>query len=133
MNRNAEKLNSFSSGLIGLAVRVLVAAGLILVLARGMAVAYRFGYSAFYEQGKDAPPGKNIYVTIPEGMDLWEASELLLKRGVADNVWALRLQALFFDLEVQPGRYQLNSSETAEELLRQLDAGPETAEETDKK
>ena len=64
MNRNAEKLNSFSSGLIGLAVRVLVAAGLLLVLARGMAVAYRFGYSAFYEQGKDAPPGKNIYVDV---------------------------------------------------------------------
>ncbi len=70
-------------------------------------------------------PGTEVFVTIPEGADVRDAAQLLKQKGLVDNIWAVRLQAVFLGLDVKPGSYVLNSSETVEELLEQLNAGAE--------
>ena len=62
-------------------------------------------------------------------MNMFRTAELLKRKGLIDNVWAFRAQALFFGLDLRAGTYVLNTSETVKEILERLNAGPETAQE----
>lgn len=125
MSQGTDKLNRLSAGIAGIAVRLLLFTCFLLAVVRGASAAYRFGYDAFYEGNAAEAPGTEVFVTIPEGADVQDVARLLKQKGLVDNVWAVRLQAAFLGLGVKPGSYVLNSSETVEELLEQLNAGVE--------
>lgn len=125
MSQRTDKLNRLSAGIAGISVRLLLLTCLLLAIVRGASAAYRFGYDAFFEGDVAEAPGTEVFVTIPEGADVRDAAQLLKQKGLVDNIWAVRLQAVFLGLDVKPGSYVLNSSETVEELLEQLNAGAE--------
>lgn len=126
MRQGSEKLNRISSGMIRIAVRAVVCVFLAFVLFRGVTAAYSFGHDVFYEHGAEEAPGRDIRVTIGNGTDAWHTASILKRKGIIDNEWAFRIQSVFFGLDVKPGTYLLNTSETVKEILVQMDAGPET-------
>ena len=131
MGRESEKLNSISSGMMRIALRIFLDACLIFVFFRGVTAAYRFGHDAFYAEGVEAPPGRDVVLTVKEGTDAAGAAELLKSRGLLKNVWAFRIQSAFFDLSIKPGTYELNTSETVRELLEELNTGQEETTESE--
>ena len=129
MRQGSEQLNRISAGILGIALRILLYALLLFALYRGVQAAYQFGHDAFYEQSVEEPPGRDIRVTVAADMNMFRTAELLKRKGLIDNVWAFRAQALFFGLDLRAGTYVLNTSETVKEILERLNAGPETAQE----
>lgn len=129
MRQRSEQLNRISAGILAIALRILLYALLLFVLVRGVQAAYQFGHDAFYEQSVEEPPGRDIRVTVSADLDMYRTAELLRRKGLIDNVWAFRAQALFFGLDLRPGTYVLNTSENIKEILGRLNAGPETAQE----
>lgn len=125
MSQGTDKLNRLSAGIAGIAVRLLLLTCLLFAVVRGASVAYHFGYEAFFEGSVAEAPGTEVFVSIPEGASVRDAARILKRKGLIDNEWAVRLQAAFLGLGVKPGSYVLNSSETVEELLEQLNAGAE--------
>ena len=77
----------------------------------------------------EEPPGRDIRVTVSADLDMFRTAELLRRKGLIDNVWAFRAQALFFGLDLRPGTYVLNTSENIKQILERLNAGPETGSE----
>ena len=126
VGRSSDKLNSLSAGMLGLAFRIIVLAFMCLLLFRTTIQAYRFGRELFAEQGAEEPPGREIRITVTQGMSIRSTAELLRRKGIIKNAWAFRAQAAFFGRKVKPGTYFLNTSRSVKELLEQLDAGPES-------
>ena len=116
----------FTINNMGIAVRLLIFAGIVFVIFKGISAAYQFGHSIFYAVGIEEAPGRNIDVTVTEGTGVKDAAELLKKKGLIDNEWSFRVQAKFFDLKITPGTYLLNTSQSSKEMLETLNAGPDT-------
>ena len=124
MSNTTRNINKVTSTVIGIAIRVIVIAVIILILVRGIKVAYDFGHSIFYETTMEEPPGTDIRITIPEGCTISEAADILETKGLIDNKLSLRVQARAFELEVKPGTYTLNTSTSARKMLEILNDGP---------
>lgn len=125
MRRSSEKWNRFSSAMMRISLHIFLYACLIFVFFRGVTVANRFGHDAFYATGVEEAPGRKIPVRIEEGMDAKQTAALLKSKGLIKSVWAFRIQSAVFDMEIKPGRYELNTSESVRELLEDLNAGQE--------
>lgn len=124
MSNTTRNINKVTGTVIGLAIRVIVIAIVMLILVRGVKVAYNFGHAIFYETTMEEAPGTDIRITIPADCSIQEAADILESKGLIDNKLALRVQAKAFELEVKPGTYTLNTSTSARKMLEILNAGP---------
>ena len=114
-----------------IAVRVVFIALIIVIAGSGIKVAYNFGHSIFYAEAVEEAPGHDVEVTIPEGADAKQVGKILKTKGLVKNEYSIIVQAKFFDYEVIPGTYILNTSSTSREILKQLNEVAETAVENE--
>lgn len=92
--------------------------------------AYQFGYSVFSQETVSLSPGKDVAVTLDEGMSGMELARLLKEKGLVRDPYVFYVQLLLSDekYDLKKGSYLLNTSQTAEEMLKILsgEAGTES-------
>lgn len=125
MSRITKEINKITGTIIGISGKLILYAVVILLLFEGITRGYAFGHDVFYATAMEEPPGTSKVVTIPKGYTTAEACEVLKKAGLIDNVPAFQIQKMFYDYEIHPGTYELNTSMTTKEILQELNVEPE--------
>ena len=128
MSRATKTINSITGTVISVAVRIIIAALVLFVLLKGVKIAYNFGHSVFYAEAVDEKPGRDVVITVVEESDASETAELLKRKGLIDNEISFRIQKKFFEYDLKPGEYVLNTSMTSREMLEIMNEGPEEEE-----
>jgi UPF0755 protein len=91
-------------------------------------VAYDFGYRVFTETPIDKDAGKRVRVTIDEGMSGKEIGDVLVDNGLIRdaNLFVLQMKLSIYDGKLLPGKYVLNTSMTAKEMMAVMATPPES-------
>ena len=132
MSKTSKNINSISSAVIRFSMTIIIIACLILGAVFVARFSYSFGHDIFYNSSVEEKPGTDIYVTI-ESTDASEVGDMLKTQGIIANSLAFYIQSKFFEIEIQPGIYSLNTSQSVREILEILAEGPtvtESSEET---
>lgn len=96
---------------------------LVLIMLIGIPFSYQFGHSIFYASAVDSPPGRNVEVTIEDGMGFGKLADELYNDGVIENKFSFEIQAKFFDIRMHAGEYTFNTSQTSRQILDMIDDG----------
>lgn len=130
MSRATKEINRITGAIIGISGRLIVCALVVLLLYEGVTRGYEFGHEIFYATSMEPAPGRDRNVTIEEDTSVTDAAKLLKSYGLIPNEYSFIIQAIFFDYEVNPGTYTLNTSMTSKEILQLMN---ENADEEEKK
>ena len=95
----------------------------IYVMLLGIPFSFQFGHSIFYASSVDSPPGRNVEMTIEDGMSFGKLADKLYESGVIGNKLSFEIQAKFFDIRMHTGEYTFNTSQTSREILEMIDEG----------
>ena len=95
--------------------------------------AYEFGYKVFAQETVSDPPGKDVVVTIPDGLDAGEVGKLLEEKRLILDGDVFRVQEFLskYHNKIKPGTYTLNNSWSAEQMLEVLSGADESETETE--
>ena len=118
MSHITKDINKVTGAVIGISGKLILYALVILLLAEGITRGYAFGHSLFYESSVEQAPGRDITVTVPQG------------QKDVDNELAMRVQMKFYDYEIHPGTYTLNTSMSSKKMLQILNEKVEEGEDT---
>lgn len=121
MSHMTQEINKITGTIIGISGKLILYAILVLLLFEGVSKGYAFGYDIFYATAMEAEPGRDKSVTIPKNFSAGETARLLEKSGLIRNQMAFQVQKQFYDYEIVPGTYTLNTSMTSKEILQILD------------
>ncbi|MCC8126669.1 MAG: hypothetical protein LIO92_04645 [Clostridiales bacterium] len=130
MSRTTEEINKVTGTVIGLSVRLISCAVVLLLLAEGISRGYHFGYEVFSSSAVDETPGRDRTVTITGNESELDICKSLEEDGLITDGLAAFFQMKFYDYEIYPGTYELNTSMTAKEILQTLNQKPEEDAET---
>lgn len=94
---------------------------------RGALVAYDYGYRIFEEAPMSEGEGREVVITIPEGMSAQEMGELLYKKGLIRDEKLFRIQYFLseYKKDLLPGTFMLRTNMTVEEMLKAMTVEPE--------
>ncbi len=101
----------------------------ILLLAEGVSRGYAFGQSFFYQVPMEAAPGTDKVITITEADSDSEVIRTMKDLGLIDSELEARFQLFFYEYEIHPGTYTLNTSMTSKDMLQLIYEGPSEVEE----
>ena len=131
MSRNGHKgINILVTTAVTIALRVIIYSVLIVVIINGAQISYNFGHEIFYVSSVDEAPGRDVQVKISTGSSATEVAEMLEDQGLIKNKASFYVQAWFFQYDITPGTYTLNTSMTPRQMLEIIDTGPEAEETT---
>lgn len=122
-NKKKNASGKIVNGVLSVILRSLLALLVAMVVFAAGRGAYRFGYSVFSKKGMEAAPGRDVTVTIEEGMSTAKVAQELYNKGLIGNVWVFRAQKIFYGTGIYPGNYQLNTSMSGQQILRILASG----------
>lgn len=119
--------NKVSLKIISISLKVIVAAILIMVLYKGTTMAYSYGYAVFNDVPVEEAPGTDVTVTIDKDTSAREIGNILESQGLVNNGFVFYLQTKMIEKgsQMKPGRYELNTSMTAEEMISVMAANEE--------
>lgn len=127
MSTVTKEINKISGTIIGISGKLILYALVLLLLAEGMSKGYAFGHEVFHSTPMEAEPGRDMVVTIGKRKEPKEVIGLLHDMGLIGNELAARVQLKFYEYEIHPGTYTLNTSMTPKEILQILNEEPEEA------
>lgn len=130
MSQITKDINKITGTIIGISGKLILYALVILLLVEGVSGGYAFGHEIFYATAMEAAPGRDKVISIPKGQKDSETIRALKDLGLIDNELAIQIQMKFYEYEIYPGTYTLNTSMTSKEILQALNVKPETGEET---
>ena len=106
---------------------------MLLIMLVGIPFSFQFGHSIFYASSVDSPPGRNVEMTIEDGMSFGKLADKLYENGVIGNKLSFEIQAKFFDIRMHSGEYTLNTSQTSRQILEMIDDGKSGNKNNDNK
>lgn len=120
----------FATTIISVSVEVIFLALIIIVIYNGGMKAYSFGFSVFAEQPITAEPGRNVSVTIDSKLSAYELGKFLEEKGLVRDakVFYVQMKLMSVNGKVKSGRYTLNTSMTAEEMIQTITADSQESE-----
>ena len=131
MSHITRDINRVTGTVIGISGKLILYALVILLLAEGHHKGLcLLGHSLFYESSVEQAPGRDIVVTVPDGQSDSDTIHELKKDGLIDNELAMRVQMKFYDYEIHPGTYTLNTSMSSKKMLQILNEKADKEEET---
>lgn len=71
------KVSKLSKAALKVSVRLVIYTILFVGVWFGVKEAYRFGHDIFYDQAVDNEPGKDVQVTVTEGMEAGDVAGVL--------------------------------------------------------
>ena len=127
MSNRTREINKITTTIIGISVKLMVYALIILLLYEAVARGYAFGHEIFFAEAVDEAPGQDMVVRIDSEESVSEAAQFLAHKGLIKSEFAFIFQSKFYDYEtIYPGTYTLNTSMTSKEILQLLNEKPET-------
>lgn len=123
--------NRISMKIISISLKVIVVAVLVMVLYKGTTTAYSYGYAIFNDVPMEEKPGTEVSITIDKDTSPREIGNILESQGLVENGFVFYIQTKLVEKgkEIKPGRYDLNTSMTAEKMIQVMAAGEQ--EETE--
>lgn len=106
---------------------------MLLIMLVGIPFSFQFGHSIFYASSVDSPPGRNVEMTIEDGMSFGKLADKLYESGVIVNKLSFEIQAKFFDIRMHSGEYTFNTSQTSRQILEMIDDGKSGNKSNDNK
>lgn len=93
---------------------------IVFVFLKAGDVAYDLGYRVFTEPALEKAPGRDSTVKIEKGMSALELGNLLEEKQLVDNglLFAIQLQISDYKDKIKAGKYTLNTSQTAKEMMQ---------------
>lgn len=118
------KNNNVVAEVFGAVLRVSLVVAAVLVIYRGAAVCYDYGYRTFMEPPVSAGEGRTVTVTVTKEMTASEIGELFLSKGLIRDAKLFVLQYNFseFRKDVKPGVFELSTAMTVEEMMEAMAA-----------
>jgi UPF0755 protein len=125
---NARKL---AGTIIHVSLEIIFVALVIIMIYNFGIKAYSFGFSVFADQPVAAEPGRDVNVSIDAGLSDYELGQLLEEKGLIRDarLFYVQMKLMAADDEVNSGRYTLNTSMTAEAMIRTITADAEEEEQ----
>lgn len=132
MSSTNKTVKQISSAVIQTAMTVILLTIVIMVFYMAIRKAYRFGQEVFNMSPMAEAPGVDKLFIVEDGVSTMQCLESLENAGLIRDKNIARLLEFFFEYEIYPGTYTLNTSMTVKEILAELNEKPpeETAGET---
>ena len=127
MSDTTKDINRVTGAIIRVSLRLIIYALVVLLLYEGVTPAYSFGYAVFAGTAVSEEAGITASVGVEEGQDGGEVGQMLEEMGLIQRRYIFMIQALFYEYDIYPGTYQLNTSMTSKEMLEEMSVLP-TAE-----
>ena len=126
------KITDVLVAVCGTIIKIAFAVVVVVVLYRGAAKAYEYGYRIFEEPPVSSGEGYTITVNITENMSAKEMGQMLADKGLIRDPQLFIFQYMFseFKEELKPGEYVLSTAMTAEEMFEVMAIGPKEEGET---
>ena len=127
MSNRTREINKITTTIIGISVKLMVYALIILLLYEAVARGYAFGHEIFFAEAVDEAPGQDMVVQIDTKESVSDAAQFLAHKGLIKSEFAFIFQSKFYDYDtIYPGTYTLNTSMKSKEILQLLNEKPET-------
>lgn len=126
------KIKQLTFSFIGTVIRIVIIAVAALLIYKAGQKAYDFGYRVFAEEAMSPAPGRDVEVSITQGKSAYDVGKMLEEKGLIRDAQLFMLQEKLsgYKDKMQPGIYTLNTSMTAEDMLKVMAAdAPEETED----
>lgn len=111
-------------------VKFILAICVVFVIYKCAVGAYSFGYRIFADEPFAQEPGRDVTMTVTEGMSTREIGKALETKGLVEDGTIFYFQNIFSSMkdELAPGVYTLNTSMSAHDMMEIM---TQKSEETD--
>ena len=108
-------------------LKIAIIVVIAMFIYRGALLAYDYGYRIFEEAPMSEGEGREVVITIPEGMSAKERGERLYMKGLIRDEKLFRIQYFLseFKEDLLPGTFTLRTNMTVEEMLKAMTVNPE--------
>ncbi len=124
MSTSKKKAGQISSAVIRVALTVIFYTVVVMAFVVGIRAAFSFGYEVFDSGSVAEAPGTDKLFVVEEGMSSAECMDSLEKSGLIRDKNVAMIQEFFYQYDIYPGTYTLNTSMTTKEILQALNDGP---------
>lgn len=124
MSNTNKTVKQVSSAIIQIALTVIFLTIVIMIFNMAIRKAYSFGHEVFNMSPMAEPPGVDKIFIVEEGVSTMQCLESLENAGLIRDKNIARFQEFFFEYEIYPGTYTLNTSMTVKEILEELNEKP---------
>ncbi len=124
MSAKKKVVNQVSSMVIHVALAVILLTVAAMVFYVGIKKAYSFGYGIFNDQPMAEKPGTDKLFVVEKGMSRSQCMDNLEKSGLVQDKNVALIQSYFFEYDIYPGTYTLNTAMTTKEILAELNEKP---------
>lgn len=115
-----------SEGFAKVSIKVLKYVVMVVVAILFATTAFNFGSQVFSSQGMEQAPGTDMTITVEEGTTIKQLGKTLEEYQIIKDSNIFRIQAFIYEVKsIKPGTYTFNTSNSGEEILKILSAGPE--------
>lgn len=106
----------------GTIIKIAFAVVVVVILYRGAAKAYNYGYRIFEEAPVSSGEGYTITVNISEDMSAKEMGQMLADKGLIKDPQLFIFQYMFseFKDDLLPGEHDLSTAMTVEEMMEEM-------------
>lgn len=114
-------------------IKVVVLAGAVMLIMRGVGEAYDFGYRVFKDEPVSANNGRTITVGIAENSSVKDVAAMLMDKGLIrdDKLFVVQEMLSSHHGKIRPGIYDLSTGMTANEMLAIISAEGDDKDEED--
>ncbi len=118
---STDKINKVTGTVILISVKVIIYIIVALVFYYGITGAYQLGFTVFSKRTMTSAPGIEMRISVDEKDSVMDIGKTLEKMGLIHNAYAFVFQKYFYDIDVGPGIYTLNTAMTVKEALDAMD------------
>lgn len=127
-NSGTDKINKVTGTVIFISVKVIVYIVVVLVFYYGITGAYQLGFNLFSKRTMTSAPGIEMRISVDEKDSVMDIGRTLEKMGLIHDAYAFVFQKYFYEIDIGPGVYTLNTAMTVKEALEAMDIEHQEAE-----
>lgn len=120
-NSSTDKINKVTGTVIFISVKVIVYIIVALVFYYGITGAYQLGLNLFSRRTMTSAPGIEMRISVDEKDSVMDIGRTLEKMGLIHDAYAFVFQKYFYEVDIGPGVYTLNTAMTVKEALEAMD------------
>ncbi|MCI8672658.1 MAG: endolytic transglycosylase MltG [Lachnospiraceae bacterium] len=120
-NSSTDKINKVTGTVIFISVKVIVYIIVALVFYYGITGAYQLGLNLFSKRTMTSAPGIEMRISVDEKDSVMDIGRTLEKMGLIHDAYAFVFQKYFYEVDIGPGVYTLNTAMTVKEALEAMD------------
>ena len=120
-NSSTDKINKVTGTVIFISVKVIVYIIVALVFYYGITGAYQLGLNLFSKRTMTSAPGLEMRISVDEKDSVMDIGRTLEKMGLIHDAYAFVFQKYFYEVDIGPGVYTLNTAMTVKEALEAMD------------